>query len=154
MKQDNAFFILLDLDGVMIITPSWKQTDNLDDGFPDFNPIAVASLNKILEHTKGKIILTTSHKSRFDIDKWLEIFKRRGVIIDSIDKLEPNIIRLRRREEILRWLNDNPEADYVIIDDDKSLNEMSNFVLTLSYRGLTYEETNNVINLYNSNNKK
>lgn len=146
--------LLLDIDGVLITTPGWRQTENLEDGFPDFNVTAIACLNQILEHTKGSIVLTTSHKSRFDNDKWLEIFKDRGVNIDSIDKLPPNILRLRRKDEILNWIHKNPDADYIIIDDDKSLNKMSNFVLTSSLKGLTDEETNNVINLYNSNNKK
>lgn len=136
--------ILLDIDGVLITIPSWKQTENLEDGFPDFNATAIACLNQILEHTKGNIILTTSHKSRFSNNEWLDIFKKRGVNIDLIDKLPPNILRLRRKDEILNWLHKNPDADYIIIDDDKSLNEMSNFILTLPMIGLTQDDVDTI----------
>src|SRR5690348_3901438 len=111
-------FLLLDIDGVLITVPGWKKTDNLEDGFPDFNPTAVIYLNTILEHTKSYIVLTTSHKSRFNNDEWLAIFKARGVNIDTIDKLSGNYLRLTKKTEILRWINNNKDKKYVIIDDD------------------------------------
>ncbi len=149
-------YLLLDIDGVLEITPSWKPTVDLDDGFPDFNPIAVQSLNKILNHTKGRIVLTTSHRLRFSNDKWVSIFKKRGVNIDVIYRLADNQNNLSRKEEILNWVHENPDVEnYVIIDDDKTLNDdLSNFVMTFPLIGLTEVEADNVIRIFDSNKNK
>ena len=40
--------ILLDLDGVLITTPPWKQDELHDDGYSNFNYLAVDNLNKLL----------------------------------------------------------------------------------------------------------
>ena len=145
------FILLLDLDGVLEITPSWKSTIDLDDGFPDFNPTAVQSLNKILDHIDCRIVLTASHRSRFSDNKWVNIFKRRGVNIDIIYKLEDNKDNLTRKEEVLNWINENPDVDYVIIDDDKTLNDdLNNFVMTLPMIGLTEVEADSVIRVFDN----
>ena len=43
--------ILLDIDGVMVPASNWKTPEFLNDGFPNFSPRAINSLNKIILKT-------------------------------------------------------------------------------------------------------
>lgn len=147
--------ILLDIDGVLVTTPSWKPTENLDDNFPDFKFKAVESLNQILNETNAKIILTTTHKHRFDTMQWKNIFVRRGVNLISIDKIRNvfgNRLNITRYNEVVTWINNNPRKKYVIIDDDKSLNSLpytikNHLVLVDSLIGLTESDAESAIRI-------
>lgn len=142
--------ILLDIDGVMIPAASWKPTPVLDDGFPQFSAKAVSSLNHILNETQASIVLTTSHKSRFSIIEWKNIFKTRGINA-NIQKLVDNTKELDRKNEILNWLENHwNHESFVIIDDDKVLNGLpkeikERLVLTKSLVGLNEEDANAAI---------
>ncbi len=114
--------ILLDIDGVMVQAASWRPVEILDDGFTSFSPRAVSGLQKIISETNASIVLTTSHKSKYNLTQWKAIFKKRGIIA-SIAKITDNGTALNRKEEIINWANNNKHIErYVIIDDDKSLN--------------------------------
>lgn len=114
----------------------------LEDGFPEFSPQAVAVLQKIVSENTT-VILTTSHRSRFTLDEWKRIFSRRGIQVKKLSRLRLYKNRLSRREELLRrFKTDKPTDDFVIIDDDKSLNELpadlkKNLIQTQPFIGLT-----------------
>lgn len=137
--------ILLDIDGVMVPTTSWRPTEILSDGFAGFSTRAVANLQTIIYNTGASILLTTSHKSRYNDSQWEEIFKTRGIIA-KVRSLEPNEDDLKRKEEILRWFNKTDISEgFVILDDDKSLNGLpddikSRAIVTSGTVGLTAEE--------------
>jgi hypothetical protein len=138
--------ILLDIDGVMLSASSWKPVERLDDGFSSFNPRAVSSLQRIISETGASIVLTTSHKSTYSLTQWRKIFKKRGIDVSIIGKLEDNTTFLTRKEEILNWkLKNKSVNDYVILDDDKSLNGLPSnikdkLVLTSPMVGLTNDD--------------
>ncbi len=147
--------ILLDIDGVMVTTPSWKKVEILNDQFSSFNERAVINLQKIISETNASIVLTTSHKSRFTIHEWKNIFNRRGVTVDSLYCLDNNVNYLSRKDEILNWLGKGITESFVIIDDDKSLNDLPNkiknkCVITSSMIGLNDESALSAINILNS----
>lgn len=120
--------ILLDIDGVMVPTTSWKPTEILSDGFANFSIKAVNTLQTIINSTGANILLTTSHKSRYSNSEWEKIFKTRGIIA-NIDSLEPNNDNLNRKEEILRWFTKTTILEsFVILDDDKSLNGLPELI--------------------------
>lgn len=143
--------ILLEIDGVMLSASSWKPVERLDDGFSSFNPRAVSSLQRIISDTGASIVLTTSHKSTYSLPQWRKIFKKRGIAVSIIGKLEDNNTFLSRKEEILNWqLKNKNISDYVILDDDKSLNGLPSnikdkLVLTSSMVGLTDEDASSAI---------
>lgn len=145
--------LLLDIDGVMVHASPWKKIDSLEDGFYDFMPRAVDGLRKIISETGASIVLTTSHKSTFSLAEWKNIFKKRG-IDTNVSKLEDNLDYLSRKDEILRWKNNNADCeDYVILDDDKSLHDLpqnikERVVFTQSYVGLKSENVENAIQLF------
>lgn len=117
--------ILLDIDGVMVPQKSWVAPPLLSDGFPDFSEKAVIALNEMLT-ADSVVVLTTSHKYKYSLDEWKQIFQTRKVNVNQIKRLKENINnKLTRKEEIMNWINDSKEMDFVIIDDDKSLFEFS-----------------------------
>ena len=133
--------ILLDIDGVMAPVKSWVLPNILEDGFIEFSKEAVDVLNNII--TKDcSILLTSSHKNNYSNDEWKSIFKKRGIDIE-IEILETDK-NLSRIEEILSWKNENNE-EFLIIDDDKSLNDLPKFykerlILTSSMLGLSMSD--------------
>ena len=96
--------ILLDIDGVMIPARPWQSYQLESDGFGVFSKIAVEGLNKIIDCSiKPQIILTTSHKHKFNINEWQNIFARRGVRQVIVDRLPTNSLEVSRIDEITRW---------------------------------------------------
>ena len=138
--------ILLDIYVVMVTTPSWKPAEIHSDGFPSFNSRAVSNLQKIISETGASIVLTSSHKSSYSVTEWKDLFNTRGINV-PIEKLDDNVDKLNRKDEILNWLKYNTLEDYVIIDDDNSLNDLPSdikekLVLTSSLIGLNDDKTN------------
>jgi hypothetical protein len=148
--------ILLDIDGVMVTTPSWKKVELLNDNFSTFNQRAADNLQRLISETNASVVLTTSHKSSFTISQWKSIFKNRGINVNSIDCLDNNVSHLSRKDEILNWFNNKGiEESFVIIDDDKSLNDLPHnlkdkCVITSSLIGLNDEAVLNAINILNT----
>ncbi|MBC7642636.1 MAG: hypothetical protein H7174_09935 [Flavobacterium sp.] len=121
--------ILLDIDGVMVPAKSWKKPEFLNDGFPAFSAIATISLNKILTRTNADILLTTSHKSNYNLEIWQKMFANREINVGNIYALVENTNHLSRKEEIMNWVNSSSILkDFIIIDDDKTLNSLPEFV--------------------------
>ena len=116
--------VLLDIDGVMVPANNWKRPEFENDGFPKFSRNATDSLQKIISETGAGILLTTSHKSRYYVNQWREMFSNRGLKDVKIEKLNINSTFLNRREEVMRWLEKSKEKEFVIIDDDKTLNSL------------------------------
>lgn len=117
--------ILLDIDGVMLPANPWKKPDFLEDNFFAFHQRSVKAFRKLTENIRQvDIVLTTSHKSSFPIEEWKNIFIRREITFESIDRLPDNVHHHSRIEEIMKWLENNKieNEDFIIIDDDKSLN--------------------------------
>lgn len=113
--------IFLDIDGVMVPIKSWEKTDILTDGFSKFSESSIKALNKLLTE-ETKVILTTSHRFSYSIGEWKDIFKKREVNISNIEILP--FMGNNRKNNILEWFENNDSNDYLIIDDDKSLNDL------------------------------
>lgn len=134
----------LDIDGVMVPSKGWKSPEFLNDGFPAFSIKATSTLQSLISEDVT-FMLTTSHKANFSIEEWKSIFKNRGINIEKIKLLPENFNNLSRKDEIINWFNVNYiDEDFVIIDDDKSLNGLPNFlkanlVQTSPFIGLTEE---------------
>jgi hypothetical protein len=137
--------IFLDIDGVMVPVAGWKPSENLEDGFPMFSKKATEALQGLISY-KTDVVLSTSHRDRFSIPEWKQIFERRGIKIENLGRLDPNEnFAKKRKDEILGWLNSHSVSDgFVIIDDDKTLNALpasikQRLILTSSMIGLTAE---------------
>jgi len=116
--------VILDLDGVLITTPPWKRDARHEDGYSDFNPICVNKLNEILEETGYDIVLSSTRRIWVDIDQMNLYFENRG-ILKSIISYIPLYDVVSRKEEIELFLTEYEPNNYIIIDDDKSLSDLS-----------------------------
>ncbi len=148
--------ILLDIDGVMLPAKPWSAPQILEDGFSMFKSQSVSALNQILLESNSDILLTTSHKDRYSPNDWVKIFRFRGVNVNSISKLPPNDNHLNRREEIIKWFTSSEEvSDFVILDDDSSLNDLPIFlkdrlILTKPLIGLTSGHVEDSLRILNT----
>jgi hypothetical protein len=145
--------IFLDIDGVMVPAKGWKVPELSNDGFPAFSSKAIQVLQSLISD-ETTLILTTSHKSNYSINEWIEIFKNRGIEIKNIKSLENNsTTNFNRKDEILNWFNANIiSEDYIIIDDDTSLNALPKYLkdhllLTSPLIGLTDEHLDTIKNI-------
>jgi hypothetical protein len=150
-----SMLIFLDIDGVMVPAKSWESPELLYDGFPKFSIKATKVLQSLISLGDVSVMLTTSHRTRFTVEKWKDIFQRRGITVNRLEKLDNPTIGLSRKDEIVNWFSTNVEIhDFIIIDDDKSLNALpsslkENLILTNSLVGLTdshIEEINSIRN--------
>ena len=136
--------ILLDIDGVLVPANSWRKPEFMDDGFPVFNSRSVKALQRILSETNASVLLTTSHKTKYNVSQWRELLKSRGISAKSIHRLTTNSLHTSRKDEILQWYTKKhvSSEEFVIIDDDKMLNGLpedikNKLVLTSPSIGLT-----------------
>lgn len=152
--------ILLDIDGVLVTTPSWRITEQHPDGFLKFNSKTEKNLIRLLSETNASIVLTTTHRITYSVEKWKEIFNNRGIPVQSIEKVNTRkaIDEMPDRcIEIMEWV-DNFGADkrFVIIDDDLSINALSSdikekWVMTKPMIGLDQECTDKAIRILKGN---
>lgn len=133
----------------MVPAKGWKSPELLNDGFPAFSNKAVRAFQSLISKDTT-VILTTSHKSNYAIDDWKSIFRKRGINIEKIKTLDSNADNLSRKDEISNWFKaNNINEPFVIIDDDKSLNSLPDFlkrnlILTSSLIGLTDNHLENI----------
>lgn len=142
--------IFLDMDGVMLPQKGWQLPENMEDGFPMFSKRATEALGSLLTEYSGsniRIVLSTSHRDRFTINEWISIFERRGLTVRDVERLPSNKdFSKKRKDELLEWFQTHLIVDdFLIIDDDKSLNALpmkfkEHLVLTRSSVGLTLED--------------
>lgn len=141
--------IFLDIDGVMVSGATWKVPEILEDEFPVFLEKAVKSLNSLISDDT-KIILSTSHRNRFTISEWKQIFQRRGIKLNGLDKISSTYGLKKRKDEILEWFATHPKPEnFLIIDDDKTLYDLpkdlkKHLVITSPLMGLTMENIKEV----------
>jgi hypothetical protein len=138
--------IFLDIDGVLVTGDYWKQlelenkTARDEDHHHLFSPSCVANLEKLIEETDAKIIVSSTWRWLGE-DKLIEIFKRRGVTgdiigITSLERMKENGIYSgeSRGRQIQEYIEENKDdiENYVIIDDDSDMldSQLDNFVHT------------------------
>ena len=118
--------IFLDIDGVMVHANPQKTVPLAADSFYVFSAAAVETLTAFLSrHSSHEVILSTSHRHRFTPEQWKKIFHDRGIMVNTISVIstlyDP---KTTRKKEIINYINTHQlrENDFIIIDDDKSLN--------------------------------
>lgn len=135
--------LFLDIDGVMVHANPHRQVEMEDDGFYKFNHKAVDAINSV-DHTNIELVLSTSHRFRFNLRQWKHIFNKRGIRFDKVSIINQDLNhKYSRKTEIEKWIADHHinSNDIIIIDDDKSLNALpenlkKRLILTNPYTGL------------------
>lgn len=119
--------ILLDIDGVMVTTPTWRQPAFLADGFMAFDEHCAKNLANLLEQNPAEIVLSSTHRIHYDEATWQILLVNRGIKVNNVSKIDTinHYADFQSRDkEILAWINANPYEKFIIIDDDKSLRNL------------------------------
>ncbi|GAL85814.1 hypothetical protein MYP_3043 [Sporocytophaga myxococcoides] len=121
-----------------------------------FNSKAEKNLIRLLSETNASIVLTTTHRITYSVEKWKEIFNNRDIPVLSIEKVNTRqaIDEMPDRcIEIKEWVdNFGTGRQFVIIDDDLSINSLlsdikDKRVTTKSMIGLDDECTERAIRI-------
>ena len=116
-----------------------------------FDPKAVKQLKRIIDATDADIVVESSWKY-LGLDAMKELWEVRnlpGTIID----ITPSLLGKNKGVEIASWLSKYAKQDirYVIIDDEYVIldSQLSHFILTNPYEGITEEQANRAISMLN-----
>ena len=122
---------------------------------------AVANLNRIVEETGCKVVLSSSWRSSRESDNAFTeyILKLKGFkyeLYDVTPRIWTKEFGTQRGEEIQLWINEeskkNEIESYVILDDDSDIlpEQMSNFIHIDSNIGLIDKDVFEAIEILNS----
>ncbi|MCL6274229.1 HAD domain-containing protein [Muricauda sp. 2012CJ35-5] len=114
--------LILDLDGVLITNPPWKADRIHADGYSEFNHSCVENLNRLLSLTEFEIWLSSTRRTKMTLAEFNLIFKNRGIQTRISGFLPEYPDCKNRKEEIVRFISEVKPNEFLIIDDDKSLN--------------------------------
>ncbi len=113
--------LILDLDGVLITTPTWKSDVLHEDGYSDFGADCVARLNQLLSTVPCEIWLSSTRRQCMTVTRWTETFRVRGVQQGVGGVLPQASGRPSRAEELQAFVASQPSTPYLVIDDDSSI---------------------------------
>ena len=138
--------IILDLDGVLITTPPWRSDEFEIDGYSKFNSMAIDNFNMLIEclNFECELWLISDRRRGKSLEQFNEIFKTRN-IKKSIDGLVPVYGHITRREELEKFISENEFDNFLLIDDDSSLEGLHDkgpWIKTKSLIGFGIEELN------------
>ena len=139
--------LILDLDGVLITTPSWKADEMDFDNYSKFCSTCINNLNNLLLSFEFDIWLISTRRTVKTLKEFNEIFKNRKIIQEIIGFVPQQNEINNRKEEVLHFIEKINPKNYIIIDDDKTLNGLnknmkSNLVLTELMKGFNTEKLN------------
>lgn len=137
--------MILDLDGVLITNPSWKADRIHSDGYSKFNESCVENLNRLLTLAEFDIWLSSTRRTVKTLTEFNLIFKNRGIKKEIVGFLPEYADCKNRKEEVLKFITEFNTSDFLIIDDDKSLNGLENgikenLILTELTKGFNSEK--------------
>lgn len=155
--------LFLDIDGVLN-SEQWHSSENCKELGTSvkrfFDPICVEHLNRIINETETKIIISSSWRILRDLQNLQDLFKSigfTGKILGKTEDLsifEPESFNLRGLE-IKNWIKDNQKhfktsIKYIILDDeDDFLKEQKQyFFQTNPSTGLDASITEKIISFF------
>jgi hypothetical protein len=118
--------LILDIDGVLITTPPWKQDGIHSDGYSEFNETNVANLNQLLSKIENvEIWLSSTRRLKKTLAEFNEIFINRKIEkqLSGFLPIEDEI--QKRVTEINNFLDRNKTNRILIIDDDSTLESLT-----------------------------
>ncbi|WP_347343829.1 HAD domain-containing protein [Mucilaginibacter sp. JRF] len=100
--------IFLDIDGVMVHANPQKQLDFEEDGFYRFSELSVHILQSFIDPLNDELILSTTHRFRYSIAEWKNIFNVRGIFVNEVSIVNlPVNPKYSRKNEIMDWISMN-----------------------------------------------
>ena len=120
------------------------------DGYSEFNESCVENLNRLLTLTEFDIWLSSTRRTVKTLTEFNLIFKNRGIKNEIVGFLPEYTDCKNRKEEVLKFIAEFKASDFLIIDDDKSLNGLDSgikesLILTELTKGLNDEKLKEAI---------
>lgn len=148
--MEKRITLFLDLDGVLITTRPWQQDVLGEDGYSLFKVKLVANLNKLLKKGRFEILLSSSRRTALPLDKFNRIFENRGIRDKITDYTPISFEKRSRKQELEEYITQNRIKNFLILDDDKSLNGLdkklkTKLVLTKYMLGFNNEKLEEAI---------
>jgi phosphoglycolate phosphatase-like HAD superfamily hydrolase len=141
VKKKNV--IILDLDGVLITTPHWKRDALHEDGYSFFNDKSAGFLNSFLSGVDAELWLISDRRKGYTLEQFNVFFKNRK-IEKQLDGVVPVYDKhLKRIEEFQKFIQEETISNYLLIDDDSSLDDLKEkdfWVKTSSLIGFNEEK--------------
>lgn len=163
--------IFLDIDGVLNSSETCKHFNEKygsngyggffkpDDACTDENvkwgQSLVDNLKSIVEATGASIVISSTWRKHYTVDKFKEMFAVYGwdnaPVIDKTVRLATHSVfdTYCRGDEIAQWVKENNPESFVIIDDDNDMLPGQPFVQTDFERGLQVWDAKRSIELLN-----
>ena len=148
--------MVLDLDGVLITNPSWKADRIASDGYSEFNESCIENLNRLLTFAEFDIWLSSTRRTVKTLTEFNLIFKNRGINKEIVGFLPEYADCKNRNEEVQKFIAEFKPSDFLIIDDDKSLNGLESgikekLILTELTKGFNSEKLKEAVTKINKN---
>lgn len=153
MKISQMKIIFLDIDGVLNSKKSLENFKSLWQLSPD----NISQLNKIIEATGAKIVISSSWRHRREISSELESYLNDdcGIKGEIIGRTPVVGFSRRRGCEIATWLEEwqgESIEDFVILDDGSDMEPLIERLCQTSFdTGLTEQEADKAIKMLNKN---
>jgi hypothetical protein len=142
--------IFLDFDGVLNHHAYYSQGRDTGPGDTNLDPKAIALLNKLIEETGAKVVVSSTWRLGRAVHELQELLEGRGFKGEVIGKTSdmrrgPDSDCILRGNEILQWIKECSTVpywdfrEYVILDDDSDMLywQKDNFVHVDPFVGLT-----------------
>lgn len=159
--------IFLDIDDVLNSNATWDRQKNgmcpgwgslaPKGGFREImlgvDPVFVELLNKIIDATNAKVVVSSDWRFYFNQDALIEILEDAGFKGEVVGMTGVHL--KTRGREIANWLNQNQESlggieSFVILDDRNDMDDLLPFLVETKYgEGLQEEHVEQAINLLN-----
>jgi hypothetical protein len=139
--NSTDLIIFLDIDGVLNSFKSLKEfgTYKILDGQN------IDCLNAIIEHTQGKIVISSSWRLQYTLEELQTILEKYGFnYCNSIIGYTP--LDKFREIEIEKWLKEYGNTKFLIIDDSNNFSKYQNHLIQTSFsKGLQNKHINQII---------
>jgi hypothetical protein len=116
------------------------------------DPEAVARLNRIIELTGAKVVVTSTWRCCGTVEKMqshLEIAGFKGEVVGLTPDLFGIVPQRTRGTEVQAWMDDNAfTGNFVIIDDEEEFGELDRFLIRTSKEtGLLEEHVDQAVKI-------
>lgn len=149
--------LFLDFDGVLNTT-RYRREHPIPKGISFFeravyriDPIAVARVNKILDATGAKVVVSSTWRMGLRTEQLSKLLVAGGLVEGKVIGKTPSLPGDHRGSEILRWLDGNPDWQrYVVLDDDAFDMDgvRDHFLHVNPIHGLTDEDARKAIEMF------
>jgi len=153
--------IFLDIDGVLNSSNFLYKKNKKKNGERALNqidPKTIKLLNKIIEITNAKIVISSAWRILYSVEEITRFLKYHKLVGEIIDET-PKGISGKRGDEIQDWLNHNTKKynieSFAIIDDNSDMVHLKHKLIQTKFEtGLLKEHIEKVIEILNKEQTK